>query len=218
MRQTINTKQLNRLLAIGDIHGCLDQLKALMTKVMPTPEDQVVFLGDYVDRGPASAGVIDYLIEFRTTFPATIFLRGNHEQMFADYLEGHDPAMFLLNGGLKTLDSYQDSDRWPMPASHNTFLQELRNYYETEDYIFAHAGLRPDIPLSEQDINDLLWIRREFISSSYDWGKTVVYGHTPREEPFLTETRIGLDTGCVYGRQLTCCEVRTRQIWQVANM
>ena len=217
MRQSINTKQQNRLLAIGDIHGCLDQLKELMDKVMPTSGDKVIFLGDYVDRGPASAGVINYLIEFGIAFPATIFLRGNHEQMFANYLEGHDPAMFLINGGLKTLDSYQHSGQWPMPAAHNTFLQDLINCYETEDYIFAHAGLRPDIPLFEQDINDLLWIRQEFISSSYDWGKTVVYGHTPLKKPFLTETRIGLDTGCVYGRQLTCCELRTRQIWQVAN-
>ena len=172
MRQSIDSKQQGRLLAIGDIHGCLDQLKALMEQVMPTSGDKVIFLGDYVDRGPASAGVIDYLIEFGTDFPATFFLRGNHEQMFADYLDGHDPAMFLMNGGLKTLDSYQDSGQWPMPSAHHTFLQTLSNYHETEDYIFVHAGLRPDIPLSEQDINDLLWIRREFISSNYDWGKT----------------------------------------------
>ena len=214
MRQSINSRQQNRLLAIGDIHGCLDQLKTLMKQVIPTSSDKIVFLGDYVDRGPASAGVIDYLIEFGAAFPATVFLRGNHEQMFAEYLEGHDPTAFLMNGGLKTLSSYQDSGRWPIPSSHHSFFETLINYFETEDYIFVHAGLRPGIPLSKQDSSDLIWIRREFISSSYDWGKTVVYGHTPLEEPFLTESRLGLDTGCVYGRQLTCCEVRTRKIWQ----
>ena len=214
MMQSINRRQPNRLLAIGDIHGCLDQLNALMDQVVPTVSDQVVFLGDYVDRGPASAGVIDYLLEFRATFPATVFLRGNHEQMFTDYLKGHDPTVFLMNGGLKTLSSYQDSGQWPIPSSHRTFLEELSNCYETEDFIFVHAGLRPGIPLSKQDNSDLLWIRREFISSNYDWGKTVVYGHTPLEEPFLAESRMGLDTGCVYGRQLTCCDVRTRKIWQ----
>ena len=214
MRQSTNSRQQNRLLAIGDIHGCLDQLKVLMDKVLPTASDQVVFLGDYVDRGPAGAGVIDYLLEFGNTFPATVFLRGNHEQMFADYLEGHDPSAFLMNGGLKTLSSYQDNGQWPIPSSHHTFLKTLSNCYETEGFIFVHAGLRPGIPLSEQDNSDLIWIRREFISSNYDWGKTVVYGHTPLEEPFLAESRIGLDTGCVYGRQLTCCEVRTRKIWQ----
>ena len=203
-----------RLLAVGDIHGCLDQLNALMAQVAPTPEDKVIFLGDYVDRGPASAGVIDYLIKFGKTLPATVFLRGNHDQMFANYLDGHDPTTFLMNGGLKTLNSYQSNGQWPIPSSHRTFLETLINSYETEDYIFVHAGLRPGISLADQDVSDLLWVRREFVTSDYDWGKTIVYGHTPLEEPLLTETRIGLDTGCVYGRQLTCCDVRTRQLWK----
>jgi serine/threonine protein phosphatase 1 len=215
MIQSTDSRQQNRLLAIGDIHGCLEQLKALMKQVMPTSSDKIVFLGDYVDRGPASAGVIDYLIEFGAAFPATVFLRGNHEQMFAEYLEGHDPTAFLMNGGLRTLSSYVDSGQWPIPSSHHSFLETLINYYETEDYIFVHAGLRPDIPLLDQDNNDLIWIRREFISSTYDWGKSVVYGHTPLKEPFLAKSRLGLDTGCVYGRQLTCCDVQTRDIWQI---
>ncbi|MBE0575291.1 MAG: serine/threonine protein phosphatase [Desulfuromonadales bacterium] len=212
--QSHETKTQGRLLAVGDIHGCLDQLKSLMAQVAPKLADRVIFLGDYVDRGPDSAGVIDYLIEFKRIFPSTCFLRGNHEQMFIDYLDGHDPTAFLVNGGLKTLKSYKKSGRWPIPSTHRTFLDALLDYYETEDYIFVHAGLRPGIPLAEQDSSDLLWIRRVFINSSYDWGKTVVYGHTPLEEPLLAETRLGLDTGCVYGRQLTCCDVRTRQVWQ----
>jgi serine/threonine protein phosphatase 1 len=214
MTQSHETVTPERLLAVGDIHGCLDQLEALIAQVIPTVNDQVVFLGDYVDRGPASAGVIDYLIEFARGFPSTVFLRGNHEEMFCGYLEGHDPAAFLMNGGVKTLNSYHDSGQWPVPSSHRAFLAALNNYYETQDHIFVHAGLRPGIPLAEQENDDLFWIRRDFISSDYDWGKIVVYGHTPLKEPFLSKTRMGLDSGCVYGRQLTCCEVRTRQIWQ----
>ncbi len=208
------TKTQGRLLAVGDIHGCLEQLSALIIQVAPVLADQVVFLGDYVDRGPDSAGVIDYLIKFGETFPATVFLRGNHEQMFCDYLDGHDPSAFLMNGGLTTLNSYQSNGQWPIPPSHQIFLETLLDYYETQDYIFVHAGLRPGVPLAQQDSSDLLWIRRDFIASDYDWGKTVVYGHTPLEEPFLAETRMGLDTGCVYGRRLTCCDVRSKQIWQ----
>lgn len=206
--------QQGRLLAIGDIHGCLRQLEELLGRVAPTDRDRVVFLGDYVDRGPDSAGVIDCLIEFGRTFPATVFLRGNHEQMFTDYLEGRDPAAFLLNGGLQTLGSYHDRGLWPIPRGHRDFLADLVDSYQVDDCIFVHAGLRPGVPLADQDPRDLLWIRREFIDSDYDWGKIVIYAHTPLEEPFLSETRMGLDTGCVYGRRLTCCEVRTRQCWQ----
>ena len=185
-----------------------------MDRVGPTLDDQVVFLGDYIDRGPASAGVINYLIEFGNTLPTTIFLRGNHEQMFSDYLDGHDPALFLMNGGVETLNSYHDREQWPIPSAHHAFLAELKNYYETEKHIFVHAGLRPGIPLAGQSDKDLLWIRQEFLRSNYDWGKVVVYGHTPRNKPLLTETRIGLDSGCVYGRKLTCCDVLTGQLWQ----
>jgi len=203
-----------RWLAVGDIHGCLDQLIELMERVNPTSADRVVFLGDYVDRGPASAGVIDYLVEFAVTFPDTVFLRGNHEQMFLDYLDEQDQAMFLINGGQQTLDSYRASRMWPIPASHRSFLDSSRYYLESEQHIFVHAGLRPGIPLAEQDEFDMLWIRREFLESDFDWGKPVVYGHTPHKEPLLRERRIGVDTGCVYGRRLTCCDVVSRMIWQ----
>ena len=204
-----------RWLAVGDIHGCLAQLTELMELVKPTSADRVVFLGDYVDRGPDSAGVIDYLIEFAAAFPETVFLRGNHEQMFLDYLDGQDSAMFLVNGGRQTLDSYRDRRMWPIPTSHRRFLESLEHSFESEHHIFVHAGLRPGIPLAEQDDFDMLWIRHEFLESDFDWGKAIVYGHTPRQEPLLGDRRIGVDTGCVYGRQLTCCEVITQRIWQV---
>lgn len=214
MGEYASTAKAGRLLAIGDIHGCRDQLGALLDQVRPTLDDQVVFLGDYVDRGPDSAGVIEDLIAFGTRFPQTIFLRGNHEQMLVDFLDGEDPAMFLLNGGMQTLDSYQARGESPVPDHHRAFLDRLRNYHVTEAHIFVHAGLRPGLRLEDQAVADLLWIRGDFIASAENWGKTVVYGHTPLEEPYLAEHRIGLDTGCVYGRYLTCCEVRTRRLWR----
>jgi serine/threonine protein phosphatase 1 len=204
-----------RLLAFGDIHGCRRPLATLLAQVAPSADDLLVFLGDYIDRGPDSAGVIDDLLALRARLPRTVFLCGNHEQMLLDVREGDDPANFLLNGGGKTIASYRARNIWPPPAEHVTFLKQLPACFVTERFIFAHAGLRPGIPAQGQEPADLLWIRHEFLNSSYDWGKTVVFGHTPRETPLLTASRIGLDTGCVYGGRLTCCDVLSRQLWQV---
>jgi serine/threonine protein phosphatase 1 len=173
-----------------------------------------VFLGDYVDRGPDSAGVIDALIDFREKFPKTVFLCGNHEQMLLDFLAGRDKVLFLMNGGYATLASYRARDQWPPPEAHLNFLDRLVDRYETDRFIFVHAGLRPGIPLKDQAPEDLLWIRQDFLRSDYNWGKAVVYGHTPVQTPLLSETRIGLDTGCVYGRALTCCDLLSGHIWQ----
>lgn len=210
----LSTATDGRLLAIGDIHGCRGQLRALLEQVRPTMDDRVVFLGDYVDRGPDSAGVLDDLVAFGARFPQTVFLRGNHEQMLTDYHDGHDPHPFFLNGGLKTLESYQARGQQVLPAHHRDFLDHLLNIHETDAYVFVHAGLRPGVALSDQDVSDLLWIRSDFIESDYEWGKTIVHGHTPCEEPYLGRHRISLDTGCVYGGRLTCCEVKSRQCWQ----
>lgn len=203
-----------RLLAIGDIHGCRRQLQALLDQVEPTAADTLVFLGDYIDRGADSAGVVSDLLELRAHLPGSIFLRGNHEQMLLDLLAGADPTTFLLNGGGKTIASYEMRGSWPPPSDHLEFFAQLPEWHETEGFLFAHAGLRPGLPPTEQRSEDLLWIRGEFIDSHYDWGKPVVFGHTPFAEPLLTPTRIGLDTGCVYGGKLTCCDLLTRHCWQ----
>ncbi|MDT8440118.1 MAG: metallophosphoesterase family protein [Desulfuromonadales bacterium] len=208
-------RKIGRLLAIGDIHGCLAQLAALLDLVAPTADDRLVFLGDYVDRGPESAGVLDCLLRLRWQLPQTVFLRGNHEQMFSDFLTGRDPMPFLLNGGDQTLLSYQCDERWPIPPEHRQFLDSLVNLHTEDEFIFVHAGLRPKVPLAEQSVDDLLWIRQEFLAAGDDCEKTVVFGHTPFLEPLQERRRLGLDTGCVYGRQLTCCEVRSRQFWSV---
>ena len=208
------TKGAGRLLAIGDIHGCRDQLQALLAQVKPQPGDQLVFLGDYIDRGPHSKEVVDLVLSLRQRCPNCIFLKGNHEAMLEDYLVRGEQLQFLRSGGDATLASYGATGAAEIPQSHREFFNNLRLYYQTDHFIFVHAGLRPGVPLAGQREQDLLWIREEFLSSGYDWGKTVVFGHTPRTRPLLTPTRIGLDTGAVYGGHLSCCEVRSGQLWQ----
>lgn len=202
-----------RLLAVGDIHGCLDHLERLIARVEPTEADRLVFLGDYVDRGPDGRGVLDYLLDFGRKFPNSIFLKGNHEAMFLDFLAGRNQLLFLHNGGGATLESYREASGIRIPKAHQDFLEGLDLYYATEDFIFAHAGLRPGLSLEAQREPDLIWIRDEFLDSDYDWGRTVVFGHTPLPEPFFSDNKIGLDTGAVYGRVLTCCDVRRRVCW-----
>jgi serine/threonine protein phosphatase 1 len=202
-----------RLLAVGDIHGCLDHLERLMARVEPTPEDRIVFLGDYIDRGPDGKGVVEFLIDLGRRFPNCVFLKGNHEAMFLDFLAGRNQWLYLYNGGASTLESYREERGVRIPGAHLDFLANLPLYYETDDFIFVHAGLRPGKQLEKQQEKDLLWIREEFINSSFDWGKTVVFGHTPRQEPLLDKNRICLDTGAVFGNALTCCDVERRRCW-----
>ncbi len=204
----------SRLLAIGDIHGCNELLAQLLREVDPGADDRLVFLGDYVDRGPDSRGVIDTLLAVAERWPQTIFLRGNHEQMFLDFLDGRDPWVFLANGGQQTLESYEARAMTDIPPNHQTFLRQLTTCYSCGEFLFVHAGLRPGVAPEDQREEDLLWIRTEFLDSDYDWGKTIVFGHTPQLRPLLAPRRIGLDTGAVYGRKLTCCDVLTRRCWQ----
>lgn len=207
----------NRLIAVGDIHGCLESLRRLMKKVKPQVGDRVVFLGDYVDRGPDSRGVIEFLIDFKNRFPLAVFLKGNHEEMFLDYLQGRNREFFLLNNGASTLRHYRSGvdEEVRLPPEHCDFLNSLRPFYQTEDFFFVHAGLRPQIPVEKQQEQDMLWIREEFLGSDYDWGVTVVFGHTPLKNPLQKKDRLGLDTGAVYGGKLTACDVRKRCFWSV---
>lgn len=213
-RKKSENPSAERLLAVGDIHGCLSQLEKLLGKVRPTMQDRIVFLGDYIDRGPDPRGVLDYLISFRERFPRTVFLKGNHEEMFLDFVAGRNQLLYFNNGGETTLQSYREGSKLRIPKAHLDFLENLRLYYETDDHIFVHAGLRPGICPEEQNPRDLVWIREEFLFSSYDWGKTVVFGHTPRQDVLFSGNRIGLDTGAVYGRYLSCCDVAKRQCWK----
>ena len=211
-----------RIFAIGDIHGCNRELKQLLALIRPDPlTDALVFIGDYIDRGSESRGVIDTLLGLKKKFPRLICLKGNHESMFLNYyLEGRDEELYIINGGGMTLSSYgitlADARAGTgFPEDHLLFIDALPLYYETETHIFVHAGLRPGIPLSEQSPDDLLWIRDEFIYSDCDFGKTVVFGHTPLHEPLIQANKIGIDTGLVFGRHLTCIELTSRTIFQI---
>jgi len=200
---------MERIFAIGDIHGCLDKLLQLMDRIeIDFRRDRVRFLGDYIDGGPRSKDVVDYLIRLQAKTDRVVFLKGNHEEMLERYLEGTDLMMFLDNGGEATLKSYGEienkAETGPIPARHVAFFESLRFYYETPSYIFVHAGLKPQIPLDKQDPWDMLWIRDEFIYSDFDFGKPVVFGHTPFRKPLDLKNKIGIDTGAVYGNTLTC--------------
>ena len=203
---------MQKIFAVGDIHGCYDKLRALMDKLpIDMKRDQLLFIGDYVDRGTSSIQVLDYLIDLQKRSSGIIFLKGNHEDMLQNYLDGNDRFTYLLNSGQQTLDAYlknrNASEDYPVPEEHLEFLKALRLYHQTDEYIFVHAGLRDGIPLESQKEADLLWIRDEFIYSDYNFGKRVIFGHTPFKEPLVQVNKIGIDTGAVYGNQLTCLQL-----------
>ena len=203
---------MKKIFAIGDIHGSYDRLKTLMDKIpIDFSRDTLVFIGDYIDRGPHSVEVVDYLMQLKNRVPGVIFLKGNHEDMLDKFINGDDRFTYLLNGGQQTLDSYLtkpvQSDFYPIPPDHMDFFKSLRLFYETEEFIFVHAGLRPRVPLESQKPQDLLWIRDKFISTKYDFGKRVIFGHTPLKKPLVEPNKIGIDTGAVYGNALTCVQL-----------
>lgn len=205
---------MERIFAVGDVHGCRSRLEELLGRLDLDPEtDSVVFIGDYIDRGPDSRGVVEAVLDLRRRIPRVHCLTGNHERMFLDFLEDPGAAVvFLANGGAATLRSYgfRREDQPGMdalPEEHRQFFASLVLLHETERHIFVHAGLRPGVPLARQDPWDLLWIRHEFIRSFAPFGKIVVFGHTPFREPFVDGIKIGIDTGAVYGGPLTCLEL-----------
>ena len=213
---------MGKIFTIGDIHGCISKLESIMDMIdIDVQNDSLVFIGDYIDRGPDPKGVVDFVLELRESINQVICLLGNHEQMFLDYLhdENFNKEIFLVNGGGNTISSYgvietAEGIKVDVPESHMQFFTSLLPYYETDDYIFVHAGLRPNIPLEKQSIEDLIWIRYEFINSSYDFGKTVIFGHTLFSQPLIEPNKIGIDTGAVYGGKLTCIELPEVKIYQ----
>lgn len=214
---------------VGDIHGCLSELETLVGSLPLQPADRIVFLGDYIDRGPDSKEVISFLIEWeRKKEQELIFLKGNHEDMFLAYLglPGNYAEMFFYNGGGATLASYgippsaasPEETRSLIPTSHLQFLQTLRKYYLMEPFLCIHAGIHPQKKLSEQDDAEILWIRDEFILNPHILPYTVLFGHTPRREVlFHLPYKIGLDTGLVYGNQLSCLEVTEKVLFQIGR-
>ena len=196
---------------IGDIHGCLRPLQRLLDKITPQPGDEVIFIGDYIDRGPQSREVVEHLLGLSYR---CVFLLGNHEKMLLDYLDGKDEGLFLANGGLETIKSYGGHVA-NIPPAHLRFFRDLRLMYETEYYLFVHAGIRPLVSLENQTVDDLVWIRQEFFQFIGRFSKLVVFGHTPLRQVLMAPDRIGIDTGCVYGGKLTCVKLPEREIIQV---
>jgi serine/threonine protein phosphatase 1 len=211
-----------RIFAVGDIHGCYDKLAAMM-KILPWDRengDLLLFIGDYIDRGPKSREVVEYLVNIRKKGGELIFLKGNHEKMLLDYyIHQKDQMLYVANGGAETIASYVEGGigrkAFVLPEDHLEFFLSLSLYYETEDYIFVHAGLRDGIPLDAQTEEDLLWIREEFIYSGFDWNRRIIFGHTALETPFVTPGKIGIDTGAVYGNKLTAVELPRMRFYQV---
>jgi len=192
------------LIAIGDIHGCPQSLDALLARIDPSPDDHLLFVGDYIDRGPNSKAVIDRLLDLREDVPCT-FLRGNHEAMMIEYLDSGAFSLWRMNGGVSTLQSYlteDDSSEIKIPAPHVEFVRETKLCHETDDYLFVHAGLEAGLTIEENlenpDEEVLLWEREHLNASEVAWEKPVVCGHTPRPEPINRENLILIDTGCVY--------------------
>ncbi len=207
----------NKIFAIGDIHGCLDSLEALLD-ILPVNwgRDLVIFLGDYIDRGPSPRGVIEKIIKLKKNYPQHIItLKGNHEWLFERFLKGKDVDIFLYNGGNVTLRDYYKNGYLEIPEEHLKFLKELKLFYEVENYLFVHAGINPQKDLKNQTEEDLLWIRGSFYYANVRFSKIVVFGHTPFSEPFVKEDRIGIDTGCVYGGKLTAVMLPDKKFYQV---
>ena len=213
-----------RIYAIGDIHGRLDLLERAIGAIKRDvtergPAAQTVTVGDYIDRGPDSRGVIDRLAgnPFPTPYVA---LKGNHEDILETFLADPGTGPYWRGqGGHETLQSYgvhvggvtgmnyakaRDALRRAMPAAHVEFLRALKLSYSCGKYFFCHAGVRPRVPLDRQSADDLLWIRDEFLASGDDFGKIVVHGHTPVAEPEVLPNRIDIDTGAFATGRLTC--------------
>ena len=216
-----------RLYAVGDIHGCRERLQRLHAAIERDAagfagRKVIVYLGDYVDRGEDSAGVIEDLLRAEPAGFERIFLKGNHEDFLLRSLEDKGALLpWLANGGDSTCRAYgieptnppdgttdllgwlQQRLREALPEGHLSFLRNLRLTHGEGDYLFVHAGVRPGIDLGKQSEEDLLWMREPFLSSRQPLGKVVVHGHTPSASPERRANRIGIDTGACYGGALT---------------
>lgn len=216
-----------RIYVIGDIHGEIDLLEELHQKMLadaadaPTTQILQIFLGDYIDRGPDSKGVVDWLMSSPPAGWQRVCLKGNHETMVHDFLEDSQTLKrWQQLGASRTLQSYgvrlsdqknkisaaalQADFARKLSKEHRGFYSDLPLFFEMGSYFFVHAGIRPDRPFEEQEEIDLLWIRDEFLQSKLDFGKIIVHGHTPVSRPKVFHNRINIDTGAYMSGKLTC--------------
>jgi serine/threonine protein phosphatase 1 len=205
-----------RTIAIGDIHGCRVALDAVLAAVELRPDDTLVTLGDYIDRGPDSRGVIERLLRLRSQVKL-VTLKGNHEAMLLNALDGKDASAWLEFGGSGTLASY-GGDIANVPAEHRPFFHDLLPYYETERHIFVHANYAADIPLDEQPDYLLYWehLSPWFCPPRHESGKTAIVGHTAQRSGEVLDLGhiVCIDTYCHGGGWLTALDVESGKIWQ----
>ncbi len=217
-----------RVYAVGDIHGQKDRLCTLHDRILEDAESAperrrvIVYVGDYVDRGPDSSGVLDLLMEQPLEGFKCVHLKGNHEDYMLRFMDGdiEAGASWFANGGDTTLESYgiETEGKFPdftvlidwregleqaVPAPQRQFLESLPLFHIEGDYAFVHAGVRPGVPLASQEAHDLMWIREEFHASNADHGYVIVHGHSVSSKAVNRANRIGIDTGAGYGRALT---------------
>lgn len=232
--ESVRLSEDHRVYAVGDIHGRVDLLRELLEMVKedmatrPKLQNTIVFLGDYIDRGPDSAAVIDYLSEFSVSDVECILLMGNHEKYMIDLVTGTVPIdLWLRNGGIATLKSYgielntpenfndigvlQSEMKKKVPEHHWDFLNNLRTSWQLDGIFFAHAGINPTRPLRQQNDQDLIWIREKFLNSERDHGALIVHGHTPHQEPEFLRNRINVDTLAWQSNHLTTVALENGQ-------
>lgn len=225
-----------RVYAIGDVHGRIDLLEALLADIFADhrgrddAEFRLIFLGDLVDRGPASREVVERVRDLVERDCRIDCLAGNHEEVFLLALDGNVEALnlFLRIGGEATLASYGivseifdagsdaeliDIMRARVPAEHHAFLASLSDRIEIGDYLCVHAGVRPRVALAEQKLSDLRWIRQPFLDYRGDFGKFIIHGHTVTTDVDIQPNRIGIDTGAAYGGRLTAIGLENRERW-----
>jgi serine/threonine protein phosphatase 1 len=201
---------MTRTYAIGDVHGCLDKLIGLMALCYADADKRpakFIFLGDYIDRGPHSRGVVEFLMSLQQDRPDDVIcLMGNHEDMLLAAIDAPNwEESWLRNGGLQTLQSYGKATVANIPQDHINWIRDLPKFHDDGQRFFVHAGVHPDRPLDRQDEHDFLWIREPFLSSTKDFGRLIVHGHTPLKtgRPDIRPNRLNLDTSAVYGGPLT---------------
>ncbi len=207
---------MGRTIAIGDIHGCAAALATLIEAIDPQPYDTIITLGDYIDRGPNSRGVIDQLIELQSRCQL-ISLLGNHELILQGVREGSAPLAFWLEacGGEATLASYEG--RLDMiPAEHWAFVNNCRRYYQTQSHIFLHANYAPTMPVDQQPEELAFWMHLMRLPLPHISGKTVIVGHTPQRSGKILDAGhvICIDTFCCGDGCLTAFNVDTKECWQ----
>ena len=215
---------MQRTFVIGDIHGCSESLAGLLAKLDPDPgRDSLIFLGDYIDRGPDSKGVIDLILSLPGQFRQIITLKGNHEDVLLNFMSGRDREFFLAIGGRQALQSYGCTEPFDypcilnIPESHQQFFYNLLPYWEDEQYIYVHAGLRPGVHITQQTPEWLYWAAGErFVSQHYEFGKRIIFGHSVFTDPLIEPEKVGIDTGAVFGGKLTCLVLPDMKFVQVA--